>query len=182
MFKVDVLPLEGEDFVTPAAGEHQQAQRRRRARRHPAAAFEPVEHDTEPVVFRLRQDPLAASRRILLGVPAGVAAGRRVARGRRPLEEPRQQGDRLVRHDGRRVEAVVQRGDLVGRDLAEVSRRLARLDARNQRARLAPRALRGPQAVAANGDAPGFPPARVMQHVDLLARGIDARTPKPGRC
>ena len=119
VFEVDVLPLEGEDFAAPAAGEHQQAQRRRRARRHPAGAFESVEHDAEPIVIRLRQEPLAASRRLLFDEPAGVAAGRPFACGRRPLEEPRQHGDRVVRYDRRGVEAVVQHRALVGRDLAE---------------------------------------------------------------
>ena len=65
--EIDMLPSQGEDFVSAAAGEHQQADRRYRAGGDPAAfARGLVQHLTEAGEFRVGQEPLAPALGVLL--------------------------------------------------------------------------------------------------------------------
>ena len=96
VFEVDVLPSQRHDFVAPAAGQHQEAQRRGRARRERAPGFEVGEHPAQPVELLLRQKALAAARRIFLDEPAGVAPRREP----RPISRPCRRAGRAGRPPG----------------------------------------------------------------------------------
>ena len=62
VFEVDVFPAQRQDFVAPAAGQHQQPEPRGCRGRDPAVALELVEHSPQSREFLLRQEALAASR------------------------------------------------------------------------------------------------------------------------
>ena len=119
MFKLDVLPSQRQNLIASAPGQHQQAEPCRRGSRDLALRLEFVEHRSQPDEFLLRQEALAASCRVLLDEPAGIAAVRSVARFRGLVEQARQQPDYLVRRGRLVAQPIVQRRDLLGRDLAE---------------------------------------------------------------
>ena len=73
--EIDMLPAQGQDFVSAAARQHQQADRRDRAGRYPAAlARGLVQHLPEAGELRVGQEPLAPTFGVHRDELAGIIA------------------------------------------------------------------------------------------------------------
>ena len=73
-FQMHVVPTQGQDLAAPASGKHQQAQRRRRMRRHPALGLQRGQLPPEAAELLLRQEPLELAPLVLDHEAAGIAA------------------------------------------------------------------------------------------------------------
>ena len=109
LVEIDVLPAQGQDFVSAAARQHQQADRRNRAGGYPAAlARDFVEHVPEAGELRVGQEPLPFPLGVHRDELAGIVAvlGRHVpAPGERV--HVAQGLDRHVRHCRGLAQALV---------------------------------------------------------------------------
>ena len=126
LVEIDMLPPQGEDFVPPAAGQHQQADSRHRGGGYPAAlARDLVQHLPEAGELGVGQEPLPFA----LGVRRDGLAGIVAVLGRHlPVSGERvhvgQGRDNHVCHRGGLAQALVQRHDVAAlhrreRQLAE---------------------------------------------------------------
>ena len=113
-----LVPAQPQDLVPPAAGERQQPDRRRRARRAPAARLQPVQRRAEPAELGIGEKALAPPRAVFRD-----RAGRVLARRQPPIggvvDQPGQHGDRLVGRRRAVGEAVLQRRRLGAADCGD---------------------------------------------------------------
>ena len=122
---VDIVPAEGEDLVEPAAGEHEQPQRRDGVGRDRAlhARFGLClglrECHTQPAVLLAGEEALALLLLIFAHAPAGVGAVRREAPGRGEGEHLGEHRERAVGGTGCLPQAVVERRHVGGLDHGE---------------------------------------------------------------
>ena len=163
-----ILPVQGQDLVAPAPGQHQKADRSRRRRRYPALGLQRAQHLPQPAELIFRQEPLALALPVLDHKAARIAALRSQAPDLGLIDHPRQRDDHLVRHGRDMAQPVVQVGHMLAPDRG--NGQLAELG----------------QNVLAHHTAVQLRRARFAAHRDILAivpaprdRPPPARVPRP---
>ena len=123
--EVHLLPAKGEDLVPAAAGQHEEAQRRRRRCPEPSPPALPglrldlVEDPPEPPELLLREEPLPVVLAVLADRAARVVAGAAKAPDLGEAEHPVEDRDHLVGPVGDVAEPEVEGRDVSVGDRAD---------------------------------------------------------------
>ena len=109
--EIHIRPAQGQDLALTAAGQHQQADRRRGHGRGGSVVNGLVQHPSQPGELRIGQETLARTLGVLLDRPAGIAAFRHQAPALAQPVHVRPDLDGLVRRDRAARQLVVELDD-----------------------------------------------------------------------
>ena len=117
--EIDVRPSQGQDFALAAAGQHQQADRRRGRQRNGAALDRLVQDLPQPGELGIGQEALAGTLGVFLDRPAGIEALRHQAPSRAQPVHVGEDLDALVGGDRPVGEPLVEFDDIAPLDRFE---------------------------------------------------------------